>query len=145
MPLKSHHQQQFLVKIDGVEAFFNKATAPKEVFTKTKYASPDTGHIYHHVSFIENEDVTLTKLYDAVKDKDLVTWHKNRKNTNAERFVVTIQPVNPDVSSSLISGAPTLTLTGCEVLGFKYPEVDRDGSAMATLEIDLCFADHSYQ
>lgn len=146
--LKPINQKQFLVKISDTTltyAYFTKVTSPKETRDETEYNNGQDGTTHVHLGFTKRDKVTLAKPFDPVADKALVTWYKRRRLTTATKFSVAIKPTHPDQAGSDITGAGTLTLLGCEVAAFKMPDVDRSGTGLAMLEIELVHDDWSYQ
>lgn len=135
--LKPISQKQFLVTIQGIQGFFSKCTKPKEARTETTYNDGQTGEEYTHLDFIKRDKVTLSKVFDPAADKTLVSWFNERKTKADTPFNISIQPVSADTAGTPISGASTIILNNCFVASFSYPEVDRMGSGMAMLEIEV--------
>lgn len=142
--LKPVQQRQFLVTIDGLQAFFTKATAPKETRGSSTYNDGETGITRKHLGFLELDDVTLSKPFDPAQDKALVEWW-NKQKEDPSNVTVSIQPVKADTKGSPIPGASTLMLTECQVASFTYPAVDREADGMAMLEIVLVPGSITYQ
>ncbi len=146
MALKPVTQKQFLVILDKLtDTYWTKATAPKETREVVEYNDGQTGNIRKALGFLNRDNITLSKPFDPAADKALMAWYENiRKNgTTAEGFTVTITPVNNDMAGTTISGV-TITLTGCQVVSFRTPEVDRAGSAIAMVELELLYDDISF-
>lgn len=163
--LKPIHQKQFLVFIGDagatststsgastskdntatalVKTYFTKATAPKESRDEAEYNDGQTGTTYVSLGFTKREKVTLSKPFDPSADKTLVAWYKSRRSAT-DKFTTSIKPVAADQAGSEISGAGTLTLTGCEVASFKMPDVDRMATGVAMLEIEIVFDEWGY-
>lgn len=144
MALKPITVRSFLVTISGLgSTYFTKATAPKEAREVTEYQDGLTGTVRKMVGFTSRDNVTLSKPFYAVEDKALVNWYQAQKKAGAAKFVVSITPVNPDLEGTKIAGAMTITLTGCEVVSLKLPDIDRMGSGTAMLELELLHDDWS--
>lgn len=147
MPLKPIMQKQFLVLLDQLsETYWSKATAPKETKDVAEYNDGQTGKTRKVLGFTSTDNVTLSKGFDPVEDKKLLEWYSNRKKEagKEEKFTLSMQPINSDYQGSVISSGATITLTGCQVVSFKAPEVDRMGSGLATIELEICFDDISF-
>lgn len=144
MNLHPIQQRQFLVFIDGVQAYFTKVTAPKETRPRSNYNDGEKGLTRKHIGFLELDDVTLSKPFDPAQDKALIQWWEEQKK-NPQPVTVTIQPVNTDVEGTPIQGAGTLVLTECVAAEFTYPSVDREADGMAMLEILLVPGAVTYQ
>lgn len=146
MALKPILQKQFLVLIDQLkESYWNKATSPKESREVAEYNDGQTGVTRKVLGFTSTENVTLSKPFDPIQDKFITDWYTDyKKNVGTkDRFTVSIQPVQNDYQGNTIKGV-TITLTGCQIVSFKAPEVDRMGTATAMLEIELCYDDLSF-
>jgi phage tail-like protein len=130
-------QKQFLVNIQGIQSYFSKVTKPKESRAETTYNDGQTGEEYTHLDFIKREKITLSKVFYPATDKALVNWWNERKTKADTPFNISIQPIAADTAGSPISGAGTIILNNCFVQSFSYPEVDRMGSGMAMLEIEV--------
>lgn len=126
-----------------VKTYFTKATAPKESRDEAEYNDGQTGTTYVSLGFTKREKVTLSKPFDPVADKTLVTWYKSRRSAT-EKFTTSIKPVAADQVGSEIASAGTLTLTGCEVASFKMPDVDRMATGVAMLEIEIVYDEWVY-
>ena len=145
--LKPIQQKQFLVFFDGsalLSTYFTKVTAPKESRDEVEYNNGQDGTTYTSLGFTKRDKVTFSKPFDPVADKAIITWYKGRRAASTEKFTATIKPVNADQAGSDISGAGTLTLTGCEVVSFKMPEADRMSTGLAMLEIEVVHDDWSF-
>ena len=147
MALKPITQKQFLVLIDQLkETYWSKATAPKETREAADYNDGQTGNTKKALGFVSRDNITLSKAFDPVADKVITTWYDGiKKNgTPAEGFSISIQPVQNNLETTTISGV-TITLTGCQVVSFKLPEIDRMGNGVAMLELEVCYDNLSFQ
>lgn len=147
MALKPTMQKQFLVLLDQLkETYWSKVTAPKETRDVAEYNDGQTGKTRKVLGFTNTENITLSKAFDPVADKAIVDWYSNRKKDagKAEKFSISIQPINADYQGSVISGGITITLTGCQVVSFKAPDVDRLGTGMSMIELEVCYDDISF-
>lgn len=139
-------QRQFIVQISNLGSFaFTKATSPKETRETTDYNDGQRGTVYKLPGFTSRDNVTLSKPFYPAQDKALVTWYQNQKKAEAQKFTVSIQPVNADLEGSAIAGAGTFILTGCEVVSLKLPDVDKMGSGIAMMEVEILYDEWSYQ
>lgn len=147
--LRPISQKQFLVSLSGLpEIYFTKATAAQESREVIEYTDGQTGTVYKMPGFSSRENVTLSKPFHPDQDKALVDWYNGQKAKNYPdgKFTVSITPVSADRVASLFGdGKNTIVLTGCEVVSFKFPEVDRMSSGLAVLELELLFDDFSMQ
>ena len=135
--LKPISQKQFLVVVDQLpSSFFTKATGVEENYETQKYNDGETGIIRTHVGFLDVGNVTLSKVYDPEQDAALIQWWAGQKKERTP-FSVSIQAVTADTTGTVIPGAGTLMRQECQIVRFKYPEVDRESSSMAMLEIEL--------
>lgn len=133
-------QKQFIVQMDTLTGmYFSKVTAPKESREVVEYTDGQTGAVYKMPGFISRENVTLAKPFSPEQDKALVSWYNTKKAANAAKFTITIQPVNADQAGSAAAAGATLALTGCEVVSLKMPDVDRMGSGLAMIEIEVLY------
>lgn len=134
--LKPISTKQFVTTIAGQKSFFTKVSGIQEQYDTQEYNDGEIGQTQLHLGYLKVENVTLSKVYDPVQDKELIAfWNAQKKERKP--FTVSVQPVNPDLSGTPISGAQTLVLNECLILRFKYPEADREGSGMAMLEIEI--------
>lgn len=135
--LKPISQKQFLVVLDQLpQAYFTKATGIEESYETQKYNDGETGVIRTHVGFLDVGNVTLSKVYDPEQDASMLAWWDGQKKERST-FSVSIQAVTADTNGTVIPGSGTLLLQECQVVRFKYPEVDRESSSMAMLEIEI--------
>lgn len=135
-PLEPLSIKQYLVSMGGVQALFSKCTAPKVMKGETKYNDGQTGVMKTHLDFLEYEKVNLTKNFSASQDGTLLDFVKDKMETG-EKVDVTIQPVKADKAGSAVPGAKTIVLMGCQVVSVTYPQVDREGSGLSTLVVEL--------
>ena len=146
MTLKPILQKQFLVIIDKLQAtYWTKVTRPKKSRETADYNDGQTGTIKKVLGFTSLDNVTLSKPFDPEKDKAITDWltQMDKNVGNGERFSVSIQPVAADTQGTVIKGA-TFTLTGCQIVSFSAPEVDRMGSSMAMLDLEICYDDLTF-
>ena len=134
--LKPISKKQFLVTVEGLQATFTKCSAPKKTRAESEYNDGSTGQTKRHLDFITNDKVTISTNYDPVSHQAIYQWAEQRFK-DAQRFSMTIQPVNPDLENSPYPGSKALVLTECQVVSVTYPDTDREGSGMATLAIEL--------
>ena len=128
--------KQYLVSLGGVQAYFTKITAPKWMKAETKYNDGQTGTMKTHLDFLDLEKVSLTKNYDAAKDGAIDQALKTRRESG-EAFEVTIQPVLADKAGSPVPNGKTIVLQGCRVVSVTYPAVDREGSGLSTMIVEV--------
>lgn len=167
MPLKTVTEKQFLVRISNpatattsatagstaastpsgaISALFQSATSPKETREVVEYNDGQTGTILKHLGFTSRENVTLAKVYDPTTDHDFVTWYKGlRPSSGADtKFTTVIQAVLADQAGTIYPGSKAISLTGCQVVSFELPKVDRiGGNSSAMLTIEICYDDFS--
>lgn len=118
--------------------FFTKVTAPKETRETMDYNDGQTGTTYKMLGFTSRDNVTLSKPFNPSQDKQLAAWY-NQQIASPSDFTVSIQPVNTDNGGTVIANAGTLQLLGCEVVSFKFPDVDRMGNSVATVELEIIY------
>lgn len=128
--------KQWLVTLDGVTGYFTKATAPKATKGEVSFNDGSTGIERTHLDFIKYEKITISKPYDPAADGSLIEW-ANTAFEEGTKFTVTMQPVKADQLGSPIDGAKTIAMAECQLASFKYPEVDRGGSGLSMLELEL--------
>jgi hypothetical protein len=130
-------QKQFIVTLEGRKALFQKVTAPKEMFGEQEFNDGQSGQIFTHLDFLKLDKVTLTRNYNPISDPvDLVAWYQEYRK-NPTDLSISVQPVKADLAGSPIPGSKTMILSGCRIVSFKFPSADREGSGMATLEIEV--------
>ncbi len=151
MALKPITQQQFIVLIDQLkETYWSKVTAPKESRVAADYNDGSTGTTRKVLGFTNRDNVTLSKAFDPVADKAVLAWYTSYKGggssantaSSATPFTISITPVTNTYQGATIAGV-TITLTGCQVISAKLPEVDRTGSAVAMIEFEICYEELS--
>lgn len=144
--LKPILSSQFLVTVDGIQGYWTKVSSPKDNRAEVKYNDGQTGFTRTLLGFVTREKVTLSKPYDPAADRALITWYKEKMANGASQpFVVTIQTVNADTQATPLAGAPTIILTQCQLASFKYPEVDRDSTKLAMIEMEVYHDDITAQ
>lgn len=136
--------KQFLVTISGQSFVFQSKKGSKISWTEETYNAPDQGIEYKHHSFQKNDNLTLTKLFDPVADKTLITWG-NTITATRTAFTVSVQPVSADLAGTAYPSGGTFIYTGCELVSITDPESDRDGSGLAKLELEISFQSRTYQ
>lgn len=134
--------EQFLVVIDGLTAYFNKATAPKWNKNEFEYNDGQSGIMRTHLGFVKFDKVTLSKNY-YIEDSAIIQWAQQRRNDDAP-FSVTITPVQADATGSPVSGGSVLTLADCRLASFSTAEVDRNGTGGAMLTLEIIVGDFSF-
>ena len=127
--------KQYLVTMGGLTAYWQKATAPKWMRNETQYNDGQEGVIRTHLDFVSFEKITLTKNYDSEKDGTIIDFCLERRESG-ERFEVTIQPVKPDKAGTAAPGK-TLVLQDCQIVSVTYPSVDREGTGLSTLLVEI--------
>lgn len=150
--LKPITVQNFIVTLNGANGLsgnitFNKANAPRISRNKVDYNDGQTGQTMATYGFASRENLTLSKAYDPVADATLETWAQNaiEKPQDNSDFTVTIQPVQSDIAGSPIASAKARVYTGCQVVSLRTPDVDRTGSGLAMLEIEIYFQNSTKQ
>jgi len=134
--LKPVANRQFIAVIDGVQVSIQKVSAPKVSLMSDKYNDGVTGVERTHLSFISYDNVTLTCLYDPTTAENLFDWVLGAIK-DSKTFTVTIQPVQSDLEGSPLGAAKSLQLLGCQVASYKHPEMDRSGSGLAMMEVEV--------
>jgi len=141
--LKPLSEKQWLVTVEGVEGTWRKATAPKVTREKIRYTDPTLGRTRKHLGFAENDEITLTKDYDAETDGATVDWILKKRvgKETVTPFTITFTPVYADVAGSKYEGSASYTLTGCLLSDWQLMGPDRGGSGLSTLEIVVTWDD----
>lgn len=134
--LKPVAKKQFVLTIEGVAGNFTKCTAPKVTREENQYNDGQTGQTRTHLGFTTVEKVTLSKNYDAVADKVMISWLEETLRTN-RIFTATIQPIQADLAGTVITGSGTFMLTECQLVSVTYPEADREGSGLSMFSLEL--------
>lgn len=145
--LKPILQKQFLVIIDQLQTtYWTKATRPKVTRETADYNDGQTGTVKKMLGFTSRDNITLSKPFDPTADKAITDWYTELQKNESEdrRFSVSLQPVQADRQGNTIKGV-TITLTGCQLVSFSAPEVDRMGTSAAMIEIEICYDDISFQ
>lgn len=133
--LKPISQKQWLGRVEGLPAFrVTSFTAPTETFDTTEYSDGQTGQVLKHQGALMVGDVTLKAVFDPVEAKSVASWWEAQKKAR-KVLSISLVPCEADLAGTPISGALTLTLTGCQVSSWKWPEGNRTGNAIAELEI----------
>ena len=131
-------QNQFQVVIPDISgAYFSKMSAPKESRVETQYTDPQAGREYTHLSFFKTEKVTLTHLYTPDVANQVKAWWQKWKTSPQPKFTCTAQPVAADISGNPLQGSTAMTLIGCQPVSVKGVDIDRSGTSMAMIEIEL--------
>jgi hypothetical protein len=135
--LKPIGEAQFLITVEGLPGTWDKMTAPKTTVEKIKYVDPTKLVTRTHTGALTYEDITLTRKYDAVEGKSIISWIDARRKGSAtiEPFVVTVSPVYADVDGTPYDGSAKFNITGCRLLDATYPGMDRESKNLATIEI----------
>lgn len=139
--LKPIGEAQWLITVEGIQGLWDKVTPIKQTVEKIKYTDPQKLVIRIHPGARSNEEVTISKKYDAEGDKTLISWVQERqkgKNTTTP-FTVTISPVYPDVDGTAYEGSAKFNLTGCMLLDVTYPGMDRESKNLSMFEMTFYF------
>jgi hypothetical protein len=138
--------QNFVVTINGAKGLtdtvtFEKCSNLKLARPTSEYNDGQTGQKMSTFGFADRSTLSLSKAYDPVNDAILEKWASDaiQNPTENSQFTVTVQPVNSDLAGTPISGASPRTFTGCEVISLKLPDIDRNSSGVARLELDIYF------
>jgi hypothetical protein len=138
--------QNFVATLNGANGFsetvtFEKCSNLKLARSSSEYNDGQTGQKMATFGFSDRSNLGLSKAYDPVADANLEKWLIDAiTNPKVDsEFTITIQPVNSDLAGTPIAGASPRTFTGCQVVSFKLPDVDRGSAGVARLEIDIYY------
>jgi hypothetical protein len=140
--LKNITKKMFIVKLSGagaantVTASWHGITSPSVNFEDTKIQNAEKGVMEHISGMVDYDNVTLKKLFDPAAD-DAISTFVNTYRDNREPFTVTINAVRPDAAGTLVPSAKSIVLSGCTIVKFKYPEVDRESTDAAMIELEV--------
>jgi hypothetical protein len=97
--------------------------------------------------FASREKLTLSKAYDPVADEALEVWAQKaiEQPTATGDFTVTVQPVQSDVAGTPIAQSKSRVYSGCQMVSLRVPDVDRSGSGLAMLELEVYFQNSTKQ
>jgi hypothetical protein len=144
--LKPITTQNFIVTISGATGLtgtntFSKATAPRMSRSEVPYNDGQTGTEHMTYGFSRREKLSLSKAYDPVNDATLEQWAQDalEKPGDNSDFTVTIQPVQSDIAGTPIASAKSRVFTGCQLVSMRLPDVDRTGSGLAQLELEIYY------
>lgn len=149
MALKPVSQKQFVVTLGAstganASVTFNKVSAVKLSYDTFDATDPTLGHSETYPTFEKWENITLTKHYEPGDGGDpLLNWFATyRTQSPRPELTITIQPVIPNTDGSPLPGSKATQLVGCKVLSIQMsPEIDRDGSNSATIEMEISIKD----
>lgn len=144
MSLKPLATSQFVVTIEGVTARFTTATGLEDTRQESTYNDGETGMVRKHLGFRQLNNVTLGKPYDPAQDEALVQFYRD-VYTSGQRVTVAIQPVDTSHQGAPVEGSKTLMLTDSQLSRLKLPEVDRAGSGVAMIELEIVPGDWTTQ
>lgn len=131
-------QNQFQVQLPEIQgAYFSKMSAPKESRVETQYTDPQAGRELTHLSFFKTDKVTLTHLYTPTIAAAVQALWQKCKTGGVPKFTCNAQPVAADISGNPLQGATAITLIGCQIASVKGVDIDRSGTSMAMIEIEL--------
>lgn len=150
--LKPITSQNFVVTISGAAGLsgthlFTKATAPRFSRTGASYNDGQTGQELMVFGFSQRQNLSIAKPYDPVADKALETWAQSimeKPPANAE-FTLTIQPVQSDIAGTPIPSAQARVFTGCQLVSVRMPDVDRQGTSTAMIEMEVYYVASTLQ
>ena len=139
--------QNFVVTISGASGLsgtflFTKATAPRFSRVEAPYNDGQTGTEQMTFGFAKRDKMTISKPYDPVNDATLEAWAQDmmEKPKDNSEFTLTIQPVQSDIAGTALPSAKARVYTGCQITSFRGNDVDRGGSGVAMLEIEIYYA-----
>lgn len=150
--LKPVTVQNFIVTISGAAGLsgtflFTKATAPRFSRTEAPYNDGQTGTEQMTFGFAKRDKISVSKPYDPVTDAALEIWAQEMMEKPAANndFTLTIQPVQSDIAGTALPSAKARVYTGCQITSFRGHDVDRGGSGVAMLELEIYYAASSKQ
>lgn len=135
-------QQNFQVTIsdDGVQLeniYFNKVSRPGLTRSTENFNDGQTGQVFKHLGFLSTDTVTLTKIWSPTQDTALLNWANDRIKNGGELFTVVVQPVQSTKDAEPVEGSNSWNYIGCQLVAVRPPEVDRDASGLATIELEI--------
>ena|SRR4028119_913544 len=135
--------KQWLITVEGVDGTWRVASAPTVTRESINYTDPTLGRTRQHLGFQSNDDVTLTRDYDAKKDSAVLKWCQERLTGAATvtPFTITISPVYADVQGTPYDGSAKYTLTGCYLKSYKWINPDRGGNNLTEIQIVVTWED----
>lgn len=128
--------KQAKVFISGISAPFTSISGGKYTREDIKFNDGVNGMEKSTAGMITIEALTLTKPFDPISDKEIAAFIANQRNAVAG-FTVTVNPVNADAQGSPLSGATTITYTGCILLSYTPAKFDRNGNGLAMIEMTV--------
>ena len=142
-------QQNFQVTIsdDGTQLaniYFNKVSRPGLVRSQENFNDGQTGQIFKHLGLLSTDIVTLTKIWSPSQDIELLNWANDRIKSGGELFTVVVQPVQSTKDAEPVEGSNSWNYSGCQLVAFRPPEVDRDASGLATIELEIDYENLEY-
>ena len=79
------------------------------------------------------EQVVLTKPYDPIRDRDILSWVAAWDRGIREELTLIVQPTN----SAGVPAGKRQMLKGCAKINFKLPDIERGSSEAAMLELTV--------
>lgn len=145
--LKPISVKQFLIKFNGeIDSLFSSCQGGKVSRVEDTYNDGKTGTVQTHLSFTQRDKLTLSKNFDPEADKALVSWlDKQINGDKISKLTLAIQPVNTDLAGTILSGAGTFLVNGCQLMSWQIPQTDREGTGLAKLQLEFIWETITYQ
>lgn len=124
--------KQARVTISGSNTGFTSISGGKYSREEVKYNDGNQGIEKTFVGMVAIEQLTLSRPYDPVAEKEIVTFVNNQR-TAQQGFTVTVQPVSADVAGTAIGTG--VTYTGCVLVSYTPAKFDRNGNGLAMTEL----------
>lgn len=140
--LKPLSVKQFAITIEGQSYNLQSKKGGKVSRFADNYVDPVDGTQRTHLSYTQRENIVLTKLYEAETDDALLTWLKGQMDTPTP-FNVSAQPISTGLKSTATGKA--LIYNNCQVVSYRDPEADRDGTGLAMIEIEITYDSETAQ
>jgi hypothetical protein len=137
--LKPITQKQFLVTISDLpnDTYWTSVKGGKASRDKEEYNDGKEGIHKKLAGFITLESLTLMKPFDPDQDGAVIDWIK-KQMTEPTEFSVAVQPVSANLVAT--NRGRQIRYEQCTLFDFKFPDVDRQSSAVANLEIVIEYA-----
>jgi hypothetical protein len=136
-------EADYLVQIVGFgTGFWETFSGLNDSANSVDYSDGQRNRLYKLVGPRQIDDVTLTKPFNPVDDKNIVDWWRAWCNSTGEELTVSVQPVRycPEPTPY---GEPIILL-GCKPAGLSIGKVDKKSNNVSTLELKLSVDDYTF-
>jgi hypothetical protein len=136
-------RSQYLVTLKSVDAYWQSFSGLSDEAQTTQYSDGLGNRTYTLVGARQAQNVTLTKAFDPVADKQTIDWYKNYCAGTDQELTISVVPVKYCPEPEPIG--PSLILYGCKPVSLKFGEADKTSNDVSMIEISFAVDLYEYQ